>query len=395
MAGVSGGRVVTSAASLRPVAGTPDDIERLLGAFLAANEPAPLVVETSGSSGQAKQVALSARALRASATATLARLGGAGQWVLTLPAHYVAGLQVLTRSLLSGTTAVRLGDHDDLASAVNAMASGRRYLAAVPTQLHRWLAHADSVAALASLDAVLLGGGAASPELLTRAQDRGVRVVTTYGMSETSGGCVYDGVALDGVAVALGSGGEVRLAGPVLFDGYAGRPDLTAAVLRDGWLRTPDLGRFDAGGRLVVVGRADDVVVSGGVNVALPAVEACLQTMPGIGAVAVAARPDPEWGASVVAVVAGAGSADGPFSGVPAGAAVSTAVPSLAAVRDFVADEHPRSWAPRELVVVDALPMLDSGKVDRQRLAALLDSSDWATREVSATGRTNPEKAQT
>ncbi|MBA2774014.1 MAG: AMP-binding protein [Nocardioidaceae bacterium] len=365
-------------------------MEGLLDAFLAADEPAPLVVVTSGSSGQAKQVALSARALRASATTTLARLGGAGQWVLALPAHYVAGLQVLTRSLLAGTIAVRLGDHDDLASAVNAMASGRRYLAAVPTQLHRWLAAeglaaADSVAALACLDAVLLGGGAASPQLLARARERGMRVVTTYGMSETSGGCVYDGVALDGVAVALGSGGEVRLAGPVLFEGYVGQPDLTATVLRDGWLHTPDLGRFDADGRLVVVGRADDVVVSGGVNIALPAVEARLQAMPGIGAVAVAARPDPEWGATIVAVVAGGGSTDRPVGGTAAAAVV----PSLAAVRDFVADEHPRSWAPRELVVVDALPMLDSGKVDRQRLRTLLDSSDSAALGVSSRGRTN------
>jgi len=385
---VSGGRVVTGAASLRPVAGGTDDIERLLDVFLAADDPAPLVVETSGSSGQAKQVALSARALRASAAATLARLGGAGQWVLALPAHYVAGLQVLTRSVLAGTTAVRLSDHDGLASAVNALAADRRYLAAVPTQLHRWLAaaDADSLAALASLDAVLLGGGAASPVLLARARERGVRVVTTYGMSETSGGCVYDGVALDGVAVALGARGELRLAGPVLFDGYVGQPELTATVLRDGWLHTPDLGRFDADGRLVVLGRSDDVVVSGGVNVALPAVEARLQAMPGIGTVAVAARPDPEWGASIVAVLTGAGSTNGPATG--------TAVPSLAAVRDFVADEHPRSWAPRELVVVDALPMLASGKVDRQQLSALLDSSDSVTLEVSGAGRTNPEREE-
>lgn len=403
VASVSGGPVGTDNASLRPVAGAPDDIERLLRPFLdvgldggidgASHGPdvARLVVQTSGSTGDAKQVALSARALRASAAATLARLGGAGQWVLALPAHYVAGLQVLTRSLLSGTSAVRLGDHADLASAVGVMTSGRRYLAAVPTQLYRWLADASDAAALATLDAVLLGGGAAHAELLTKARDRGVHVVTTYGMSETCGGCVYDGIALDGVAVALGSAGEIRLAGPVLFDGYVDQPDLTASVLRDGWLHTPDLGRFDTDGRLVVVGRADDVVVSGGVNVSLSAVETCLQAMSGVGQVAVTSRPDPEWGTTVVAVVASAASsAVAVTQRANAGAAVPTAVPSLAAVRNFVAAKHPRSWAPREVVVVDALPMLNSGKVDRKRLTALLDSSDPGALEVSAASRTNP-----
>ncbi len=132
-------------------------------------------------------------------------------------------------------------------------------------------------------------------------------------------------------------------------------------------------------------------MVSGGVNVSLSAVETCLQAMSGVGQVAVTSRPDPEWGTTVVAVVASAASsAVAVTQRANAGAAVPTAVPSLAAVRDFVAAKHPRSWAPREVVVVDALPMLNSGKVDRKRLTALLDSSDPGALEVSAASRMNP-----
>ena len=185
---------------------------------------------------------------------------------------------------------------------------------------------------------------------------------------------MYDGVALDRVAVALGAAGHIRLTGPMLFDGYVARPELTASVLRDGWLHTPDLGRFDDDGRLEVIGRGDEVVVSGGVNIALPAVEERLELMPELAHVALTSRPDPEWGASVVAVVSAL---------TPA-----AATPSLGAVRDFVAAVLPRSWAPRELVVVDALPMLPSGKVDRSRLPTLLDSSDSARLDRPASGRT-------
>ena len=330
-----------------------------------------MTVRTSGSTGGPKDVALSVAAVRASAKATLQRIGGAGQWVLALPPHYVAGLQVITRSVLAETTPVVLDDHPDLAAATTALTGDRRYLAIVPTQLHRWMQRDDDVNALRQYDTVLLGGSAAGPELVAEARERGVRVVTTYGMSETCGGCVYDGLPLDGVAVALGSEREVRIAGPVLFDGYVDRPDLTSEVMQDGWLHTPDLGRLDADGRLVLLGRVDDVVISGGVNVVLQAVEARLTQMSGVDRVAVTSRADPEWGATVVAVV------------------VAPHPPDLDAVRDFVAETHPRSWAPRELVVVDALPLLESGKVDRQRLPHLLDSSDPAPLASHATGRTN------
>jgi O-succinylbenzoic acid--CoA ligase len=217
----------------------------------------------------------------------------------------------------------------------------------------------SDLAALRTFDGVLVGGGPVDSSLRRRAADAGIAVVSTYGMSETAGGCVYDGVPLDGVAVALGDEGEIRLAGPVLFDGYVGQPDLTASVLRDGWLHTPDLGRLRADGRLEVLGRSDDVVISGGVNVPLPAVEDRLATMPAVSACAVVAVADDEWGARIVAFVV---------------AVDDRTPPPLAAVRDFVAQHLPRAWAPQQLVCVRSLPVLRSGKVDRQALMVRIGS---------------------
>jgi len=344
---------VPQPATLRPVSGPVDAVRRLLEPWLAGGGE-PLVVRTSGSTGRPKDVLLSRDALTGSADATHRWLGGAGEWLLALPVRYVAGLQVVVRSIVGlGRPPVRLDSAPDLPAAVEAMRAGRRYAALVPTQLHRWLADESATRALAELDAVLLGGGPAAPDLLERARAAGVPVVTTYGMTETSGGCVYDGFALDGVAIAVEPDGRIRIAGPVLFDGYADDAVATAGALSDGWLRTQDLGELDHDGRLRVIGRIDDVVMTGGVNVSLAAVERRLATMPGVDACAVLAVPDPEWGSRVVAVVA----VDEP-----------DALVELGAVRDFVSAEHPRTWAPREVRIVPRLPMLTSGKVDRQEI---------------------------
>jgi O-succinylbenzoic acid--CoA ligase len=342
-----------SPAGLRPVAGEPVDVQRLLEGWLAEPEPLPLTIRTSGSTGAPKDVALSAAAVTASALATLRRLGGPGQWVLALPVRYVAGLQVVVRSVLAGTSPVVLEGHPDLAAAAGLLTHRRRYLALVPTQLHRMLASRADTEALAGFDAVLVGGAAAAPELLDRASDAGVRVVTTYGMTETCGGCVYDGRPLAGLEVKLGADDRVLLRGPMLFDGYVDLPRLTAEALRGGWLHTPDVGRIDATGRLAVVGRLDDVVVSGGTNVPLGAVERRVCANPAVHDAAVIGVPDADWGTRVVAfVVAGPG----------------LEPPTTDQLRDFVSEMHPRAWAPREVVYREALPMLESGKVDRQGL---------------------------
>jgi O-succinylbenzoic acid--CoA ligase len=218
----------------------------------------------------------------------------------------------------------------------------------VPTQLHRMLDDPAEAQRLATMEVVLLGGGPIEPQLRQRAEAAGVRVVATYGMAETCGGCVYDGLALDGVALALGTDGRIRLGGPVLFSGYDGDPAATAEVLVDGWFLTSDAGRLDEDGRLQVLGRLDDVVVSGGVNVPTPAVAARLREHPDVVDAAVVGVPDEEWGNRVVAFVVG--------------------TLDLATARDWVAGRHPRSWAPRELVVVDDLPLLPNGKLDRLAL---------------------------
>jgi O-succinylbenzoic acid--CoA ligase len=363
-----------------------------------------LVVRTSGSTGTPREVALTAAALRASATATHERLGGPGRWVLTLPPTHVAGLQVVVRSVLAADggvpaplTAAEPGAHftpDGFADLLEpALADGVPVHASlVPTQLHRLVAAADEgaprgLAALARCAAVLLGGAATPAPLLARAQAAGVRVVRTYGMSETAGGCVYDGVPLRGVRVRLAPGDVVELAGPTLAAGYVGDDAATAAAFRTDpagpdlagpdagtrWFRTSDLGAVGPDGTLAVLGRADDVVVTGGVNVAPAAVEGALaEVLPGTLGVAAAEPcvvgvPDDEWGSAVVAVVAtgGAGAAPGttpPLRPVDPGA--------LARVRAAVADRLGAPSAPRRVYLVDALPLRGPGKVDRSGVAA-------------------------
>jgi O-succinylbenzoic acid--CoA ligase len=345
--------------SLRPVTGSPSEVLALLRDWNAAtDEPEPLVIETSGSTGEPKQVLLSRAAMRASAAATHARLGGPGQWALALPPTYVAGMQVLFRSVLAGTTPVFLGD-DGLASAVASMDGPRRYLSLVPTQLRRMLSVETETAALRSFDAILLGGAASTVSLRVSAEDAGLTVVSTYGMSETCGGCVYDGVALDGVAVAIAPDGRIRIAGPVLFDGYVGPPEATREVMQDGWFLTSDLGRLDEDGRLQVLGRMDDVVISGGVNVPTLAVALRLRDHPSIHAAEVVGVPDDEWGQRVVAVV------------VSSPRAATREVPQMNDLRNWVSQVWPRAWAPQQLVRVEEIPLLDNGKVDRVSLRKL------------------------
>jgi o-succinylbenzoate---CoA ligase len=328
--------------------GTPSRVvvEGLRGWLAASEEPEPLVVETSGSTGAPKRVVLSRRAVLASVTATERRLGGSGRWVLALPPTYVAGIQVICRSLVAGHEPVLVDSQKFLASALEPGS----FLSLVPTQLHRLLDDPASVAALRELHTILLGGGPIDPALRARAVEGGLRVVRTYGSAETSGGCVYDGYPLDGVDAAVDSDGRIRISGPVLFDGYDGDPRLTAQVLVDGWFLTSDAGRLDDDGRLHVLGRVDDVVVSGGVNVPLPAVAARLRAHPDVAAAEVVGVPDLEWGQRVVAFV------------------VTTEPVSRDEVRDWVVQAHPRSWVPRDVVCVDELPMLDNGKVDRMAL---------------------------
>jgi O-succinylbenzoic acid--CoA ligase len=337
--------------------GATAEVVAALSAWIKGIDDEPLVVETSGSTGAPKRVLLSRRAVLASVAATSSRLEGEGRWLLALPASYVAGAQVVCRSVLAGEPPVLLEDHPSLAAAIEA---GRpAYASLVPTQLHRRLDSEEDVEALRSLRMVLLGGGPIDPALRSRAAELGVSVVATYGSAETAGGCVYDGVPLDGVGLATDEDGRLRISGPTLFDGYDGDPELTARVLVDGWFRTEDAARIDEDGRLQVIGRLDDIVVTGGVNVPAPAVARRLREHPGVWDVEVLGVPDEEWGTRLVAFVVGDPDVD----------------LELEAVREWVAQVHPRPWAPRQLVVLDAMPMLGNGKVDRVQLVTAAASS--------------------
>jgi O-succinylbenzoic acid--CoA ligase len=181
------------------------------------------------------------------------------------------------------------------------------------------------------------------------ARAAGARVITTYGMTETCGGCVYDGVPLDGVSARTGGDGRIRIAGPVLFSGYRLAAGAAAAALDGGWFVTSDLGAFDEAGRLTVRGRADDVINTGGEKVVAGEVAAVLEGCPGVREAVVVGRPDPEWGERVTAVV------------VPADPA---APPGLDGIRAHVRRSLPAAAAPGELVLVAAIPLLPSGKPD-------------------------------
>ncbi len=353
----------------------PDSVEDARGVNQPRSVPNPGVAEgtaviigTSGSTGAPKGVELSAAALRHSAQASLDRAGArpGERWLCCLPVTHVAGLQVLVRSLVSGTEPV-LAEHADAATLTAAAASGCAHVSLVPTQLQRLLGNgAGESAPLAGFSSVLLGGAAAPAGLLAAARAAGIPVVTTYGMTETCGGCVYDGVPLNGVRVKIGDDERIWIGGPVLFSGYrpggdggAGSPPMRGGsrgvVPPDdaGWFRTGDLGRLDGSGRLTVRGRADDVINTGGRKVVPGEVAAALESCPGVRDVAVVGQPDAEWGERVVAVVAPSDPAN---------------PPGLELLRLHVRDRLPRYASPSRVVMVDAVPMLPSGKHDIVRL---------------------------
>ena len=350
-----------------------------------------LILRTSGSTtGTGRLIAMSAAALVASARATHARLGGPGTWLLPLPAHHVAGLQILIRSLEAGTEPVvvdtsagfsptALADALDSARLSTGAAASRLYVSLVPTQLVRVLQDPVVGRALSDADAVLLGGAAADPALLARARTAGVTVVTTYGMSETGGGCVYNGRPLAGVEVAIQDpdaegAGRILLSGPVLAEGYlrpsGRRPADSPVDAGEGFhrsggkriLATSDRGRLHPDGRLEVLGRLDDVIITGGVKVEPRRVEEALTAIDGIAEACVVGLPDEKWGSRVVAAaVLEPGRQRARWPGCDG-----------AALREAVRARLDGAHAPKRVVVLEALPLRPSGKVDRRRVARLL-----------------------
>lgn len=328
-----------------------------------------IVIHTSGSTGTPKFVALSAEAVRASAEATHDALGGSGQWLIALPTHRIAGLQTITRSIIAGTEPIFIEEPfkpSRFFTAADRMSGERRYVSLVPVQLARLLDAAERAAsegnmkqlhALASFDAVLIGGQAVPLALRSRAYDHGIKLVRTYGMTETAGGLVYDGLPIGDAKVRIRDG-EVQLAGPMLALGYPGDPERTEAVFinDDGerWFRTGDAGEL-LGGVLNVTGRLDRVFISGGVNVSLDEVERVLHEVDDWVRVAAVAIPDDTWGERVV---------------------LATGDPhlhdedTLESMKRTVREQLGAAAVPVSLMRYDNLPRLDNGKPDYRSIRA-------------------------
>jgi len=315
-----------------------------------------LVVQSSGSTGRPKRVALSADALLASAAASESALGEPGQWLLALPTTYIAGLNVVVRAFAAETELVSVDDGaftaDSFLAASRRMTEPVRFTSLVPAQLARIIEMDAAADALAGFTRVLLGGQAAPASLLARAAERGIHVTRTYGASETSGGCVYDGVAIGATRVRIVAG-QIELTGPSLAEGYLADPERTEAafVVDEGtrWYRTGDAGAL-AGDVLSVTGRLDDVIISGGVKVSLGEIETLVRAQPGLGEAVVVRAPSEKWGEVPVVV--------------------TTVAVDLAGLRTTISAVLGVAAAPAAIEVLDVLPLLASGKPDRVALAA-------------------------
>ena len=402
--------------------------EQLLGGYAAdadaAAEPIALVVGTSGSTGTPKRTALTARALAASAAATERFFGsnsdGASQWLLALPAHYIAGAQVLARSVLAGTAPVIARSviepvhfsPEVFLQAVEHMSSARRFISLVPTQLHKLLESADADPhlgaeiheALGSFTGILLGGAPASTDLLAAATALGLNTVTTYGSAETAGGCVYSGSVLPGVRVELvpeegmpavpDTGGEpaqvgrIWISGAHLASGYIGDAARTAEHFfsaADGtrWYRTDDYGLLSPAAapdsnkncseqRLQVLGRSDDVLISGGIKISARAVATVLEEHPAVREACVVGLPDARWGTAIAAAVTLVSSALAPSA---AGNGMSPALTEelCTLLRARCTEKLGAPAAPKQLSILPDFPLTSTGKPDRAEIYSILD----------------------
>ena len=415
--------------------------EQLLGEFAAGAEHAgsdssiALVVGTSGSTGTPKRTALTARALAASAAATENFFGSnsdaASQWLLALPAHYIAGAQVLARSVLAGTSPVIACSVTEpvhfspevFLQAVERMSSARRFISLVPTQLHKLLESADANPslgaeiheALGSFTGILLGGAPASADLLAASTALGLNTVTTYGSAETAGGCVYSGAVLPGVRVELvpeegmpeesmptapdiegkpAQVGRIWISGAHLASGYIGDAARTAEhffTTADDtrWYRTDDYGLLspthdpdsvahgtdstahDNAPRLQVLGRSDDVLISGGVKISARAVATVLEEHPAVREACVIGLPDARWGtaiAAAVTLVPSVGTAATPTENNPA-----LNEDLCALLRARCAEKLGAPAAPKQLSILPDFPLTSTGKPDRAKIYSILD----------------------
>ncbi len=335
----------------------PDEETVLADAAPIDAERAWAVVATSGTSGEPRLAQLPRAAVGSAVAASLDALDASAYdpWVSCLSPAHIGGLLVLLRGVLTGSRIIVQERFEP--GALLAHAPAGAHVSLVPTMLERLVRGAPD---LSGLGAIVVGGGALEPALREAAERLGARVVSTYGSTETGGGVVYDGVPFHGTRVRIAADkpdaiGRIEIAGPTLMDGYRSDPAATAdAFAADGWLRTGDLGRIGVTGRLDVRGRADEAIRTGAETVWPDEVEAVLRAHPQVADVAVAGRPDPEWGEHVVAWV------------VPRD---PTDPPTLEQLREHCRDALARFKAPRDVRSVTTLPRTANGKVRRSALS--------------------------
>jgi o-succinylbenzoate---CoA ligase len=320
-----------------------------------------LVVETSGSTANPKRVAITADAALAAAAASESGLGGPGQWLLALPVEYIGGMGVLVRSIAAGTTPVMMPmvapahfNAERFVAAAGELEHPVRLTSLVPAQLATLIAAEAAHAALQRFDGILLGGQAAPSALLERAGELGLRLTRTYGATETCGGCVYDGSPIGSAEMRIVDG-QVELAGPMLAEGYLGDPARTDAAFHaengTRWYRTGDAGEI-VDGLLTVIGRRDDLFISGGIKVSAGELERFIGSETALDDAIVVIMPSEKWGSVPVVV--------------------STRSMALDELRAVVSARLGAAASPDRMVTVDQIPLLQSGKPDRRSLRAML-----------------------
>lgn len=373
--------------AVAPIPLTPEVDATAIRAIIRADDPdfpldasdIALVCSTSGSTGTPRGTLLSRSALQASATSFGKRFGTDGRWVLAMPLHRIAGLMVLVRSYFHNSDVVldpSIGGATPFSPATfwattqsairSSKADGRPLLVSlVPTQIARLIDSGSvGIEALQSYDLVLSGAAATPQPLLEKLRELGINVSVSYGMSETCGGCVFDGMPLDGVQISIASADEIQpgrisISGPVIASGYRLRPDLTAVSFIENRFITNDVGALDSAGLIHVLGRLDDIVIVGGVKVALSAVEAAIRHHQDISEVAVIDIADSDWGSIPLAYIKLRNNAQ---------LDENQKQKLKLEIQEIVATRIGRAATPRSITFVAELPMLDSGKVDRMTL---------------------------
>ncbi|GAB3592235.1 2-succinylbenzoate--CoA ligase [Corynebacterium faecale] len=313
-----------------------------------------LVMATSGSTGTPKGAQLTPGNLVSSADATHQYLGGEGQWLLAMPAHHIAGMQVLIRALIAGVEPLALDLSDgfhipDFATAARELreTDDRVYTSLTPMQLIKAMDSLEGIEALRLFDAILVGGAATSRQTLEAAEALEITVVTTYGSSETSGGCVYDGQAIPGARIRVRDA-HIELGGPMIADGYRNAPN-HEDFAEPGWFRTSDTGTL-VDDHLTVMGRLDSMIDSGGLKLHPEVLEKAITDLEGVTGACVLGIPDQRLGQAIVAA----------YAGTPSPAEVIRGLSDL-----------PRWQLPKQLKHVEALPMIGPGKVDRRAITTL------------------------